>query len=403
MSEIRFLYLDMNSFFASCEQQMQPHLRGKPIAIVPMQADNTSVLAASYPAKKFGIKTGTLVKDARKMCPEIQFIVGEHRKYIEFHHRIILACDKVMPAHSVCSIDEICFELMGTQRVPEKAQVLAEKMREQIFQDVGEALTCSIGIAPNILIAKMAADFVKPSGLTVIKKSELPERLAHLQLRDIPGVGFKMEQRLHAQGITTMKQLLALNEMQMRGVWKSLLGARYYYLFRGNSFVIPRNSQKSMSHEHILPPNTRNWGGSKLIALKLLNKVCQRLRDQGQMCRKIGIYIRLLNDERIEFDEKLFETANTSYLASLVVQHWQKIPRNIKPIKVSIVLGDFVDETQHQISFFENEKKERIFKTVDQINKKYGKHAVHIGSLQNALDAAPTRIAFSRIPELEEF
>ncbi|MFN7903822.1 MAG: DNA polymerase [Pseudobdellovibrionaceae bacterium] len=393
----------MNSFFASCEQQLNPALRGQPIAVIPMQAENTSVLAASYPAKKFGIKTGTLVKDARTLCPEIKFVVGEHRKYIEYHHQIIAACDKILPIHSVCSIDEICFELTGTQQQPEKAMDLAEKLRQQIYKDVGEALTCSIGIAPNILIAKMAADFIKPNGLSLVKKSELPGRLENLKLRDIPGVGSKMEARLNAQGINSMKQLLALNENQMKGAWKSLIGPRYFYLFRGYSFQIPKSSQKSMSHQHVLPPDARTLPASRMIALKLLNKACQRMRDEGLMCRKLGISIKFYNNLRMETEEKTFETSNTSQLASLIVEYWKSIPKNQKPMKVSIVLSDFIDEKEHQISFFENDKKERVFKTVDEINKKFGKNAVHIGSLKNVLDTAPTRIAFSRIPELEEF
>ncbi len=403
MSEIRFLYLDMNSFFASCEQQLNPDLRGKPIAIIPMQAENTSVLAASYPAKKFGIKTGTLVKDARAMCPEIQFVVGAHKNYINFHHQILKACDKIMPIHSVCSVDEFCFELMGTQLQPEKAAQLAEGLRQQIYKDVGEALTCSIGIAPNILVAKMAADFIKPNGLSMVKKSELPKRLDFLKLRDIPGIGQKMEERLNKQGITNMSQLLALNENQMRGLWKSLLGVRYYYLLRGHAFHVPKGSQKSISHEHVLPPDLRNWGKSQIVAIKLLNKACQRLRDEDLLCRRLGVYVKCLNDQRYDFEEKFFETSNTSNLAAIIATTWNGLPKNIKPFKVSIVLSGFAQEAEHQPSFFQNEKKERIFKTVDEINKKYGKHAVHIGSLNKALDKAPTRIAFSRIPELEEF
>ncbi len=382
---------------------MRPELRGRPIGVVPMMAENTSVLAASYPAKKFGVKTGTLVKDARKMCPGIEFVIGKHRNYIEFHHKIIEAADKILPVHSVCSVDEICFELTGTQLDIEKAKSLAEKIRSQIASDVGEALTCSIGIAPNILIAKMAADIVKPSGLTVIQKSELPGRLENLQLRDIPGIGKKMEERIQQNGIRTMKQLLALNELQMKGIWKSLIGPRYYRLLRGEAFKIPRGSQKSMGHEHVLPPNQRTLPAAQLIALKLLNKACQRVRDEGLLCRRLGVGVKFYNDERFDFEEKVFETANTSQLATLIVEKWKKIPKNLKPIKVSVVLSDFVDEKEHQISFFENTKKEQIFKTIDQINKKYGKNTVHIGILQSTLDAAPTRIAFSRIPEIDEF
>src|SRR5437762_13471130 len=114
--KLSWLYLDLNSFFASCEQQENPRLRGKPMAVVPMMADTTSCLAASYEAKKFGVKTGTRVGEAKIICPGIQFVKSRHDVYIRYHHKIIEVVESCIPVHSVLSIDEIAAQLTGSQQ-----------------------------------------------------------------------------------------------------------------------------------------------------------------------------------------------------------------------------------------------------------------------------------------------
>ena len=126
---LRILYVDMNSFFASCEQQLRPELRGKPIAVVPLMADTTSVIAASYPAKKFGVKTGTKVGDAKRMCPDLILVKGSHDEYIRFHHRVIAAIDTVVPVDKIHSIDEVSCRLVPAERPPEAARAGSDPRR----------------------------------------------------------------------------------------------------------------------------------------------------------------------------------------------------------------------------------------------------------------------------------
>ncbi|RYZ81170.1 MAG: DNA polymerase, partial [Proteobacteria bacterium] len=205
---VKWLYLDLNSFFASCEQQEKPELRGKPVAVIPMMANTTSVLAASYEAKAFGIKTGTSVVDAKKMCPGLQFVLSKHPTYVRYHHKVKEVVESCVPIHSVCSVDEFACELTGSQQDVQVATALAEKIRTAIYQQVGEAISCSIGLGPNVLLSKMATDMKKPRGLVVIEPTDLPTKLVPLKLRDVPGIGPKMEYRLNQKGIHTMGQLL---------------------------------------------------------------------------------------------------------------------------------------------------------------------------------------------------
>jgi DNA polymerase IV len=400
---VRWLYLDLNSFFASCEQQENPALRGKPVAVVPMMANTTAVLAASYEAKGKGIRTGTLVGDAKRMCPGLQLVKSRHRTYIEYHHRVREVLESCVPIHSVCSVDEFACELTGSQQNVEVAAALALKIKQEIRERVGECLTSSIGLAPNMLLGKMGSDMQKPDGLITIQKEELPQRLFALKLRDIPGVGPKMESRLNAKGVTSMEQLLSMNEKQMHGLWGSLVGSRYYYLLRGENLLIPRNKSQSISHQHVLPPDTRNWQGALGIAQKLLSKTAVRLRKEGFLTKRMGLAVKFMNHpERFERAVKVDETQDTVLLMQHLNKFFQEMPKTYKPFMVSVVLSDFRKAENHQFSFFENTKREQLFGVVDKINEKFGKDTVYLAVLQDKIDTAPSAIAFSRIPELEE-
>src|SRR5882672_282370 len=121
---VRWLYLDMNSFFASVEQEMDPALRGKPVAVVPVQTDTTCCIAVSYEGKAFGVKTGTNVGEAKKLCPQMRFIEGDHGNYIRYHNKIVEAVESCLPIESVCSIDEIACRLTGSQEELKAAEAL---------------------------------------------------------------------------------------------------------------------------------------------------------------------------------------------------------------------------------------------------------------------------------------
>ena len=179
---LRSLLVDFNSYFASVEQQVEPRLRGKPLGVVPMLADTTVCIAASVEAKTFGVKTGTKVGDAKKLCPGIELVIARHEIYIEYHHRAVAVVDSVVPVRAVLSIDEMDCELTGRWREPDRAMATARKVKAALASQVGECLRTSIGIGPNTFIAKTASDMMKPDGLVMIQKSELPDRLFDLDV-----------------------------------------------------------------------------------------------------------------------------------------------------------------------------------------------------------------------------
>ena len=161
-SRFTTLFLDLNSYFASVEQQLQPALRGRPVAVVPMEADTTCCIAASYEAKAFGVKTGTKVAEARRMCPGLVFVSTRTDAYVRFHHQIIAAVETVLPVHQVFSIDEMSCRLLGRQQDPGNAIALARRVKQAIYSRLGECLRCSIGLATNRFLAKLATVMQNP-------------------------------------------------------------------------------------------------------------------------------------------------------------------------------------------------------------------------------------------------
>ncbi|MCB9072028.1 MAG: DNA-directed DNA polymerase [Bdellovibrionaceae bacterium] len=399
---LRALYVDLNSFFASCEQQNQPLLRNRPVAVVPLIADTTFVIAASYEAKAYGVKTGTRVGDAKKMCPGLQLVCAGHSDYVKYHHKVKTAIETVIPIRAVRSIDEFACELTGSQQQEEKARQLALKIKEVLHHNVGAFIKASIGIAPNFLLAKIAADMQKPNGLTILDHNNLHDRLIRLKLQDIPGIGPRMEARLNIKNITNMEQLLQCSEQHTRGLWENVWGARMHRLLKGDWLDFSEDSPvKSIGHQHVLPPQKRNFTGGLLVSQKLLWKAAVRLRAKNMMARKMYLSIRLTDGERFFKEISFHPTQDSGFLLQKLKEMYQAT-RGKKPRKISVTLFDFVKETEQQLSFFENDNRNRIYKAVDAINQRYGRNTVFSGSLLDDKNTAPTRIAFQRIPGLDE-
>lgn len=171
---LRWLLLDLNSYFASVEQELRPELRDRPIAVVPVMADTTCAIAASYEAKAFGVRTGTRVGDAKQMCPGIVLVEARHELYVDYHNRIVEVVEQCVPVSAVLSIDEMASSLIGREQPLSAALDLAKRIKASIRENVGFTLRCSIGLAPNRYLAKIASDMEKPDGLVALTPDLLP-------------------------------------------------------------------------------------------------------------------------------------------------------------------------------------------------------------------------------------
>ena len=295
---LRWLVLDLNSFFASCEQQENPALRGEPVIVVPTMAESTCAIAASYPAKAFGIRTGTLVHEARRLCPDVKLVQAHHKLYVAYHHRVLSAIDKHIPVEEVMSIDEVACRLDKVQQEPVVAHALARSIKREIEKQVGECLTSSIGISANKLLAKLASNMQKPDGLVILPTEELPGAILHLKVRDIPGIGPKMAKRLQRAGITDIGTLWKTDAARLRLIWGGVAGARMHELLHGADIASPKQARSSISHQHVLAPDQRSIDGAAPILRQLLVRAAQRLREDGFYCRRLIVDVKWLGRER---------------------------------------------------------------------------------------------------------
>ena len=392
------------------------------MAVVPALVDTTCCIAASYEAKALGIKTGTQVGEAKRMCPGLVLVEGRHDVYVEYHHRIVQAVESCVPVTCVLSIDEMACRLMGREQSLLTAMQIARRVKAAIREQVGSTLRCSVGLAPNRYLAKIAGDMEKPDGLMALTHDLLPQALLRLELRDLVGIGSRMEQRLHTHGIRNMAALLACSPEQLRQAWGSIQGERLWHWLRGADFNDPElEDPKSIGHQHVLPPEMRTVDGAYAVAQKLLHKAAMRLRVARMWAGGMSLTLRFAVPESKASRKhhsgipqqgwsqglRLVECQDTQTLIEGLQKLWEQRPKgsgNQKPFLVSVTLVDLVPDTLHTLSLFAQEEDEQqratLARTMDGINSKYGTHTLYFGGMHLARAAAPTRIAFSSIPDL---
>lgn len=407
---VDWLFLDLNSFFASCEQQENPALRGKPIIVVQMLTDSTCAIAASREAKTFGVKTGTVVYDAKKLCPQVKLVQARHKVYVDYHHRVIDAVDTCVPVEKVCSIDEMACRLTGKERNVDVARALALKVKSAVRARVGDYMTCSIGLAPSMFLGKVGSDMQKPDGLVTITKADLPDILHSLELTDIYGIGARMEYRLNRAGIASVADLMRASRAQLRAVWGGINGALYHELLHGADLQFPSSTEThSVSHQHVLEPALRTTNGAREFSQHLLAKAAERLRDKNYYARHLGLFLSWVKPMGRWWDEMSFhETQSTDFLSSRLTELWRTVPPQ-KPVKVGVVLFGLVPAARHQFDLFVDTgnaaitRRQRLSPVIDRINRRFGRNAITFGLREAQIRHFTGHAAFQRVPETWEF
>ena len=193
------LYVDFDGFFASCEEQADLYLYGRPVGVIPFRnARNSCVIASNAKAKSFGVKTGISIAKARRLGPQIALVPQRPDLYVRTQQRVVVAVLSVLPIDVICSIDELAAVLVER----DCSEEIAGRIKQRVREAVGKHITCFIGCAPNRWLAKIAADLDKPDGLTVLGPSDLPGRLLNIGLEELPGVGRRMRARLERAEIS---------------------------------------------------------------------------------------------------------------------------------------------------------------------------------------------------------
>lgn len=425
---VRWLYIDFNSFFASVEQQLNPKLRGKPLIVLPLMTDSTCAIAASYEAKAFGIKTGTPVWEAKQRCPGLLLVPAQHQHYVEFHQRIIEVVEDCHPVTAICSIDEIACHLGGRDQIPEEAIKLSRAIKAALAKKIGPYVRCSIGLASNRFLAKVAGDMQKPDGLTLLLPENLPGPLLKLAPMDLPGISHNMNMRLLFSGIGSMKDLWALTPKHMRAIWRSVEGERFYAMLHGYDIPDRETKRSSIGHSRVLEPSLRVPEAAYEVTRKLLMKAATRLRREGFAASMLGFGVRFGHpngpqnrDDGIRgwSDARRFNHSEDTFLFLKTLDDmWSLMLAKIRQCgirhiiikKTSVTLWDLLPQKEVTGDLFATpvkrpsiRTKESLSAALDTLQRRYGKDMVTIGWKSKALDQFGTKIAFTRVPEMEEF
>ena len=416
---LRWLYLDLNSYFASVEQQEQPHLRGRPIAVAPVESPSGTIIAASYEAKAFGVRTGHKVREARALCPELILTPARHELYVAYHEAIVAEVWRHIPVTAVCSIDEVACRLLDNENDPVGAMALGVRIKAGVCAAVGDQLRASVGIAPNRLIAKMACDMQKPDGLTLIEAHELPARLAGLPLSDIPGIGRKTAARFAVRGLHRIGDYTALGANDAAGVFGSVLGSRLWWRLHGQDFPDAPAQSKSVGHSHVLGPQARDAESVRLVARRLLMKAASRLRRGGFVTTRLVLGARLESGADWRREGRVMATADSFALIDALGELWPHLARHLvetgaRVRTIGVTAADVRAAAGDQPSLFaalppsdplaRAARTPRLSEAMDRMNARFGKNAVTLGPLVGGrADHVGAKIAFGRIPERAEF
>lgn len=398
------LHLDLNSCFASIEQQADPFLRGKPMAVAAYNSPKGCIVAPSREAKKLGVKTGMRVMDGKMLCPELIVKEPDPNKY----RAVFLDLKKLLSDYTFDlipkSIDEFILELEGYPALKKGIWPVALEIKARIKKEIGEFLTVSVGIAPNRFLAKTAAGLHKPDGLDEISLGNYQEVFGNLELMELTGIKRQNCIRLNQHGIFTVFDLFNAPVLTLQKAFESIIGLDWYMRMHGwepddvifgrrsygNSFALPK---ALVSPEELAP-----------ILQKLVEKTGARMRKAGYNCR--GVHVAVLYRDGsywhhgVTYGDILFDSRDIYALAFKILckSPYRKLVANLAESVFNL------EKNAHeQISLLEDHQKKRnLVDAMDKINEKYGYYVITPAMMLGTKNLAPDRVAFGGIKELEE-
>ena len=381
------LHIDMNSFFASVEQASNPFLKGKPI-VVAGDADpetnyaRTIVTTSSYEARAYGVKTGMTIPEAKRLCPPVLVVVADPEKYIDVSikmHNILLRFTDLV---EVYSIDECFVDISQLKKTPEET---AMEMKRMIREELD--LTCSVGIATNKLVAKLASDMKKPDGLTVIWDKDIPPLFEMLEAKELWGIGSKTSEHLAKFNIITAKQLgeasedLLKAEFGINGVKLKLMGQGKYESIIGSYFL--DRVVKSVGHSHTLPRDTYDLTVIKGFLRMLCEKTSRRLTKYGQKGRTVHFYVRWEDftgfGKQVSINDPTNAGAEIFRLAAGIFDSLMPLTKKVRLVGVSV--SQLSPENGQAFVLDEYEKARILKDTMYAINEKFGDFSVKPASV----------------------
>ncbi len=399
------LHIDLNSCFATIEQQADTHLRGKPIAVAAYKTSNGCIIAPSVEAKRLGIKVGMRVKEGKLLCPELIVLEPDPWKYRNVHIalRKVLSIysDKLFPK----SIDEFVLDLEGFPSLKKGVLEVGCEIKKRIKSEVGEWITVSIGIGPNRFLAKTAANLKKPDGLEIIDINNYQKVYPQLVPADLCGIKNNNTIRLNKFEIFTLTDFYNASAKTLQSAFQSVIGYYWYLRLRGWEIDDVEFGRHSYGNSVALYENLTTPVELGPVLLKLVEKMSGRMRKAGYRAR--GVHVSLLYrngthwHKGVSTDEYLFAAGDIYRIAyKILLRSPYKLPvHTIAVSSFNLKKSDYL-----QLSMLEEiDKKERLTNALDRITEKWGNYVITPAKMLGAGEVVKDRVAFGGIKELEEF
>ncbi len=378
------MHVDMNAFFASVEQQNNPALRGKPIAVIGSH-ERTVVTTSSYEARAYGVKTGMTKYEARRLCPHIILVAGDTGRYTDTCRRLVEIFLQYTPIVEVYSIDEAFLDITGSIMLFGSAEIIAKNIKTDIRKRFGR-LTCSIGIAPNKLLAKLGSDMKKPDGLVVIQREDVGKLLENLPVKELCGIGPRLETHLATMGISTCGELGRTSIPVLKNRF-GVIGERIKLMAQGidDSPVIPPGQEpdaKSVGHSMTLERDVSDMETLERHILHLSEMVGRRMRRGGYTGRTVALTMRYSDFTTFTKRTTVGMHTNNSIDTYIIAKEILNTIRLQQPIRLIGVSVSNLTKSIPQISLFSSDRnKKAATRAMDEINDRYGDFCITWGAL----------------------
>jgi DNA polymerase-4 len=397
------IHIDLNSCFATVEQQARPRLRGRPVAIVNRRTDTTMIVTASYEAKAMGVKLGMRLKDAKKLCPDLIGLESDPPKYRYVYHQLMRIMQDYSAHVRMKSIDEGVIDFAESTLAMQNRDLvdIGYEIKQRLWDEIGCVMDCNVGIATNRFLAKTAASLHKPNGLDVITGANLRDVLSTLELTDLTGIAGQFEKRLNAVGIFTPLQFLDADPVVLQKmVFKSIVGQEWHQRLRGWEVDKRDFPMRTAGRQYVLD----GYKMPRAQVLQRLHHLCEetgaKVRSQGLVARGVSVHARSYSDTgrgwggsywharsmaAVPFfsDQAIYEQAKKLF---------ESAPVFVKEIGVSCYELSEPDESQLHLFGDELARDKSLTNAVDHINSRYGKRVVH------SADTLSTKMVKEKIP-----
>ncbi|MBV9075389.1 MAG: DNA polymerase IV [Acidobacteria bacterium] len=387
LSSRLIFHLDMDAFFVSVEELLDPTLKGKPVIVGGAKDQRGVVAAASYAARKFGVHSAMPLRTAAKLCPDGIYLDGHPHLYREYSAKVHKILCQFSPKVEMASVDEAYLDMTGTSRLLGPPLKAAHDLHAAIGSELN--LNCSIGIGSARVVAKIASDLAKPNGILFVRPGDEARLFAGLPVRKMPGIGKVTEARLHELGVRTFGDLNARDDLEHYfGAYGSAMAGKARGEDAGGWFDedIGESAPKSISHEHTFNEDTSTLQILETTLARLTEMVARRLREQNFEARTIQLKLRYSDFHTITRAHSLAEPTASDHailtqIRGLFHANWNGEKVRLLGVHVS---GFDAPSASMAFDFEGSDRWKQALTAADRLRDKYGESAVHMGSALKA-------------------